>query len=414
MKVEKASFRLCMFLGFAYTVYVIGKMSFSAATVGLIAEDVLSKTQTGLISGVFWLVYAMGQIVGAFVVNKVSAYLLIGIGMFGSAASNILMACTENFWIMLIAWCMGGASQLGLWPGLLKLTSVEVTDRHRPAIIGYLGYAYSIGSIISYFLTAGILAIGSWKYIFLACGILCAIGMPGILYSQRRLSPVLEKALEEDMVAMSKKEKISWKLIWNRGLLFFALMMCLKTIVENGVGSWMPTILFEMFGVSSSYSSLLSVVRLVVALSGIALGAFIYGKTGTDELRSILIVVVPLLPMMLLLNNLSNLNVAVVTALLFGATLLLAASAPRLTLNYPARYRDVGLTATIGAIMNCMSTGGMAIATYGGGYIADWFGWNAVIRMWTILIILFLVVAVSIIPLWNRFKKNWGIKSSNR
>ena len=114
MRLEKASFRLCIILGFAYTMYVIGKMSFSAATVGLIEDGVLSKTETGIISGVFWLIYAMGQIVGAIIINKVSAYLLIEIGIVGSALSNILMACTENFAFMLVAWCLGAASQMGL------------------------------------------------------------------------------------------------------------------------------------------------------------------------------------------------------------------------------------------------------------------------------------------------------------
>lgn len=410
MKLEKASFRLSVFLGFAYTMYVIGKMSFSAATVGLIEEGVLSKTETGIISGIFWLVYALGQIVGAIIVNKVSAYLLIEIGIVGSALSNIVMGCTEHFGFMLIAWCLGGASQLGLWPGLLKLTSSEVADRHRPMLTSYLAYAYSIGSIISYFLTAGILAIGSWKYIFLSCGIICAIAVPGIIYSQVKVSPVLKKVIEAESGSVSEKGKITWKIAWDRGLIFFALLMCLRTIVENGVGSWMPTILFEIYGVSSSYSSLLSVVRLVIAILGIALGAFVYGRAKTDELHSIIIVSAPLLPMLLLLNYISHLSVSVVIILLFGATLLLTASAPRMSLNYPARYRDIGLTATIGAIMNCMSTGGMAIATYGGGYVADHFGWNAVILMWTILIALLMVIAVGIIPKWNRFKRSWGIR----
>ena len=410
MKSEKASFRLCIFLGFAYTMYVIGKLSFSAAMVGLIENDVLSKTETGIISGVFWLIYAMGQIAGAFLVNKMSAYLLIEIGMIGSALSNILMACTENFTFMLVAWCLGGASQMGLWPGLLKLTSTEVTERHRPKLIGYLGYAYSVGSLISYFVTAGILAIGSWKYIFLLCGVICGVAVPGIIYSEKTLSPVLERVLEQETNAVSKKGKLTWRIVWDRGLIFFALLMCLRTIVENGVGSWMPTILFEVYGVSSSYSSLLSVVRIIISLLGIALGAYVYSRTVLDELRSVFIVIVPLLPIMVILNYLSGLSVLVVLVLLFGATILLAASGPRLSLNYPARYQDIGLTATIGAIMNCMSTGGMAIATYGGGYIADHYGWNAVILMWTILIVLFLAVAVALIPIWKRFKRNWGLK----
>lgn len=410
MKLEKASFRLCIFLGFAYTMYVIGKMSFSAATVGLIEEGVLSKTETGIISGIFWLIYAMGQIAGAIIINKVSAYLLIEIGIVGSAVSNALMACTENFAFMLVAWCLGAASQMGLWPGILKLTSTEVTDKHRPMIISYLAYAYSIGSIISYFLTAGILAVSTWEYIFLSCGIICAVAMPGIIYSKRRLSPVLEKEFEQETDSDSPKGKLTWRIIWDRGLIFFALLICLTIIVDSGVTSWMPTILFEVYGVSSSYASLLSVVRSVISLLGIALGAFVYARSKGDELRSVLIVMVLLLPMILILNYLSILSVSIVIVLLLGATLLLASVSPRITLNYPVRYQDVGLTATVGGIMNCMSTGGAAIATYGGGYISDHFGWNAVILLWTILIALFLIVAVSLIPIWNRFKRGWIIQ----
>ena len=77
MQVKKASFRLAVFLGISYTLYIIGKMSFSAATVGLVESGVLTKTETGMINGIFWLVYAIGQIIGAIIVNKVSAYLLI-------------------------------------------------------------------------------------------------------------------------------------------------------------------------------------------------------------------------------------------------------------------------------------------------------------------------------------------------
>jgi len=411
MSAEKASFRLSVFLGFAYTMYVIGKMSFSAATVGLIEEGILTKTQTGVISGIFWLVYAIGQVVGALIVNKVSAYLLIEIGIIGSAISNILMACTESFGILLVVWCLGGAAQLGLWSGLLKLTSTEVSEKHRPVLVGFLAYSYSIGSIISYFLTAAILAVCSWKYIFILCGVICGLALPGIVYSRKKASPILEKEMESQSSSIQKKQKITWKIIWNRGLIFFALLMCVKTIVENGIGSWMPTILFEVYGISSSYSSLLSVGRLVIALLGVALGAFVYAKARTDELHSLIIIVLPMVPIMLLLNNLSNLEIFTVIVLLFGGALLLSATTPRISLNYPARYQDIGLTANVGAIINCMSTGGMAIATYGGGYIADKFGWNAVVHMWTILITFFLIVTVGMIPLWNRFKRSWGIKS---
>ena len=405
MKVEKASFRLALFIGISYTLYIIGKMSFSAATVGLVESGVLTKTETGMINGIFWLVYAIGQIIGAIVVNKVSAYLLIEIGIWGSVLSNIVLAGSENFIVMLIAWCLGGMAQSGLWPGILKLVTTEVTDKHRMPLLAYLAYAFSIGSVISYFLTAAILKSWSWKYIFAISGIIGMVAYVFIAYSKKKDSPILQRKLQEDKTVV--KEKLTFRVVWERGLILFSLLLCLKTIVENGVGSWMPTILTEMFGFSSSNSSLLSVVRLLVALAGVTLGTFVYALVKSDELKAIIMLAIPILPVILVLNNLSGLSATSAIVLFFAVNFFSSALHARISLNYPARYQDIGLTPTIGAIMNCMYTGGMAIANYGGGYIADQFGWIAVIRMWTIVIILVLVIAFLTLPIWKRFKKKY-------
>ena len=77
MKMKKASLELSIFIFISYTLYVMGKMSFSAATVGLVESGVLTKTETGIINGMFWLVYAIGQLIGAAIVNKLNPYLLI-------------------------------------------------------------------------------------------------------------------------------------------------------------------------------------------------------------------------------------------------------------------------------------------------------------------------------------------------
>ena len=50
---EKASSRLFISLFVIYTIHIIGKTSFSAATVGLVDEAILTKTQAGLISGAY-------------------------------------------------------------------------------------------------------------------------------------------------------------------------------------------------------------------------------------------------------------------------------------------------------------------------------------------------------------------------
>ena len=108
---KKASLGLSIFIFISYTLYVMGKMSFSAATVGLVESGVLTKTQTGTINGMFWLVYAIGQLIGAAIVNKFNPYLLIKIGILGSFSANMILATSENFIVILLVWCLGGLAQ---------------------------------------------------------------------------------------------------------------------------------------------------------------------------------------------------------------------------------------------------------------------------------------------------------------
>lgn len=43
---------------FVYTANIIGKTSFSAATAALVSENILSKTEAGVIGAGFWFLYA--------------------------------------------------------------------------------------------------------------------------------------------------------------------------------------------------------------------------------------------------------------------------------------------------------------------------------------------------------------------
>ena len=55
MTKEKASSKLFWNLFFIYTANIIGKTSFSAATAALVSEEILTKTEAGIIGGGFWL-----------------------------------------------------------------------------------------------------------------------------------------------------------------------------------------------------------------------------------------------------------------------------------------------------------------------------------------------------------------------
>ena len=402
---EKSSFILFWCLFFIYTSNIIGKTSFSAATVALINEELLTKTQAGLISGAYWFIYAAGQLVGGFLVNRISPYLCLNISIIGSALSNLLIIGADGFLPMLVIWSLGSAAQFGLWPAVLKLVSTEIVPRQRMMAMGRLAFCYCLGSILSYVFTATILAVTSWEYIFVLCGLVNVIVLPLSIFSSSRLSPALRCEEEEAVQDAGKSEKMTWRVVASSGLVFFCILMVIKAVVDNGIKSWMPPIMMETYGATPSYTSLLSVVLLVINIFGVLVSHFIYDKTKCDELKTLIILYTAIVPMIVTLLGFRSLNIYFVTILMSFITLLVYGSGQILQMNYPGRFHAYGLTATVGGIINCFAALGNVIATYGGGYIADNFGWDVMIGVWNVLLLAFVVIAVAMLPMWRKFRR---------
>ena len=309
---EKVSSKLFISLFVIYTIHIIGKTSFSAATVGLVDEAILTKTQAGLISGAYWLLYAVGQFAGGFVVNKISPYLLINLSIVTSAVANISLAFTENYLIMFAIWGLSGLLQFGLWPAILKLLSTEIVAKQRSSAMFRISFCYCIGSIMSYILTAAVLAKWSWRLIFILCGVVGACSILFALYAEHRLSPLLREEEEPREITKRERGQLTSQLVYTSGLILFCVLMVIKAVADSGIKSWMPTIIMETYGASPSYTSLLSVVLLVTNMLGVLITAFIYEKTKSDELTTLRVLYVAIIPMMLLLLNLKNLNVLTV------------------------------------------------------------------------------------------------------
>lgn len=89
MENEHLSLMLFMVVAVIYCLIYMTKNCFSAAMVLLVSDGVLTKTQTGNISAMFYLIYAPFQIVGGLAADRFSPYKLIAIGLLGAAISNI-------------------------------------------------------------------------------------------------------------------------------------------------------------------------------------------------------------------------------------------------------------------------------------------------------------------------------------
>ena len=97
-----------VFIWLLYAVVMMTKNCFNAALTSIVAEGLLTKSQTGAFTSVFYLVYAPMQVVGGLAVDRYSPERLIKIGLFGAALSNLVIIFNQNYDVMLAAWAFNG------------------------------------------------------------------------------------------------------------------------------------------------------------------------------------------------------------------------------------------------------------------------------------------------------------------
>ena len=385
------------------------KIAFSAVTAALINDGILTKTQAGTVNGVFWLVYAIGQFLGGALANRYPTALL-KISLIGGGITNLLLAFSKSYIPILLIWSTNGIMQMGVWPSVLFLLTNKIIPEQQNKSLTYIAYCYGIGSILSHLCTATVLSHLTWNYVFICCGIMSIISVIPVFYMQKSLFPHLASNVMKKETVKEEKQKLPHGFVWRSGVILFCALLCIKSLTETGIKTWMPTMLMEIHGVAPSFTSLLSVALLILNLFGVSIGAFVYRKAKENEARTLLILYLTIVPLMLMLFGFKSMHVYVATAIFSLITVLLYGSGQIISMYYPTHFQNLGGTAFIGGILNCFAAIGNVLAAYANGLIADLFGWDTIILLWNMTIIIFVIITLILMPIWNKFRKEQGIK----
>ena len=84
---------ICLFLlvFISYSLIYMTKNCYSAAMADIVKDGIMTKSQTGLISACFYLVYAVFQVVGGVAADRFAPHKLVLIGYIGAGIANMLI-----------------------------------------------------------------------------------------------------------------------------------------------------------------------------------------------------------------------------------------------------------------------------------------------------------------------------------
>ncbi|MBQ6946654.1 MAG: MFS transporter, partial [Clostridia bacterium] len=247
----------------------------------MISSGEFTEDHIGLLSGIFFASYAVGQLINGILGDIIKAKYMLSIGLTMAGVCNIAFIWFKSsLTLTTIAYGLVGLFLSMIYAHMTKVVSENVN----------LNYAQrcSIGYTFSSFLgspAAGMCAAYmSWHVLFyMGGGLLIAIGIAVYIFFL-----IVEKkkiVTYGNFKAEKKSSGGSIKVLLQRQIVKFTVISVITGIVRTSVVFWLPTYLFQYLNFSEEQSALLfTLSTLFISLSAfLTMGIFELLKKDMDK-----------------------------------------------------------------------------------------------------------------------------------
>ena len=401
---KKAALQLFLIGWAVYFCTYMGRLNYPAVMSELIGTY-MSKSAAGWISTVFLIAYALGQLINGTLAEKWSPRLMVACGIFGAGVLNLLFPLTRSYTLWLLLRFLTGFCMSMVWPSLLNAMIRLMKDEDKLAYTVHISSSIAAGTLGSYLSSSALLKWFSWKETFffpglllLAIGVLWFLLYPVICKNKEAEESKTDPASSDESSGSPQSETdtsltdpdhpLPLKKLWLLPCLLGALIpVILHGVIKDGMTSWVPTYFTEVYGVSASFSALISILLPIVNLSGAYLAAFCYKhlKKNGFTAASVFFAVSALFFLCMLLYKNSLILSMIAFALITSA--MMAVNVLMITL-LPLSFERVGRSATVSGGLNAIAYGGSAVGSGLIGILSEHAGWDAAVISWLIIMVL--------------------------
>ncbi len=386
------------------TVYMT-KTMFSSAMATIVEEGVMTKSQTGLISGAYWLVYGIFQVFGGFAADKYSPSKLIIIGISGAILTNVIIYLYPVYPVIMGAWMFNAAIQFGVWPSTFKIIFTELKEDFRATAIFWFPFSTSIGLAMSMLVAS---FVSNWLDNFLVSVIsLSAVLIMWIagygLISRKMVREGILKTHTSKPEHPTHVADLKFVLL-KTGLLAIIIVSFFRTAVDNGIKMLTPVMLMESYtSIPAAIATRMSIILVVFAAIGVFITGFIRKKITTNEAKGSLCLLIPSIPVLVVALFVGKLHYIIILACLSLTVSFTNGMFPLLGSFAAMRFNAYGRGGFVSGIVNATAAAGNIVASYVFARIAEFAPWSSVIFIWIISIVISIILCISILSLWTRF-----------
>ncbi len=382
---------------FVYGAFYFCRTNISAAVPGL-KESVeagglgLTATEVSYILGSTKIAYAAGQLLNGQLAEQIAPRKLLALGMFGTAALNLLFGFGTALYFLIFIWALNGYSQSLGWTPCVRVLANWFPVQRRGKVIGFVGTGYQATAVATFVVSGFAAQAFGWQgALWVSAGIMVVSAVVMLLFLEER-PPERDAAGADGIGSAGPAAKndpqhsvlqnflltISNPKLWLLGLSLGLLNACrygfldwglthLKEVQETGVGTAALKYAVLPFGaIAGSYVAGWATDRFFgsrrapvtcLLLVGLALLSLAYDTVARTSVPATIVLLV------------------FIGFCIYGPQVLLVGTAP-------ADLARRGTSAAAAGFVNCMGYVGAASGDYFTGRMLDTYGWERAIVLW--------------------------------
>lgn len=360
----------------AYTAAYVARLNYNASMVEILSQLSITKASAGSVSSFFFFAYGAGQLVNGLLSKRYNTKRSVSLALFASCLINLGMTFCRGIDTMKILWFFNGVFQSVLWPSLIKTLSDNLADSKLSKAVMVMSTTVASGTFAAYGLAALFSYLGlEWTTIFYVASAL--VGIVAVLWFTGMGTVQKEKA-ETEFTEKKEKGTLSLAPAFIISLVVILISAITNGFIKDGITTWVPSILKEEFGVSSSLSIIVTLLLPVLSIFGTSLVNALHKKQKDENALNGIFYFVSIIFTVLIILTLKLKSVPLTLMLFGGIACLMSAVNNVITSVVPLYSRDKIDSGLSAGLLNTFCYIGSTLATSMLGKIADTNGWNDV------------------------------------
>ena len=375
--------KLAWALTLIYFSSYVTRINLAAVISEVVTATGFARTELAVALTCLSATYGIGQIVNGRLGDYVKPQNLILTGLIIATVINFafpLLAASPM--LMAALWGVNGFAQAMMWPPIVKILVANMDDDMYSYAVVRVSWGSSIGTIVVYLLSPMIIGFAGWQGVFYFSALIGAVVTSLWFFMRQRITvPQMNAASNTPAKARIPRQALL-------PMAFIALGIIFQGMLRDGVTSWMPSYLSEIFNLGNQTSIFCTVSLAIFGMFSYTVATKLYKRWFSNEVNCGGVIfgfsILTALLLFIFFDGgavLSILLMATLTACMHGINLMLITHVPK-------RFKKYGNISTISGAVNACTYIGSAIFTYVVALLSEQIGWRYTVGVWAIIALL--------------------------